>query len=191
MWKKTDLAVLTADLAQPHRLFLAVKRVNTTLVTHSLDIHTSCKLKSRPRLRIYDRPTVLPHTHWTVQCHMPGCTGRHVMTSQWKPTNTADNQHSQDAAVDTCIAHMFCTDLWSTPIALTFNQWRAMVMTIRMQKSRSKVSCSKDRVETNRQRVTLGHITLPANVHSTWLDMQECICSMLGWWGFNGASNRI
>lgn len=68
MWQTTDLAVLTADLAQPHRLFLAVKRVNATLVTHSLDIHTSCKPKSRPRLRIYDRPTVLPHT---LDCAVP------------------------------------------------------------------------------------------------------------------------
>jgi len=35
----TYLSILAADLAQPHRLFLAVKGVDTTLVADSL--HTS------------------------------------------------------------------------------------------------------------------------------------------------------
>jgi len=29
------------------------------------------------------------------------------VTSQWKPTTTVINQYSQDAAVDTCVAHTF------------------------------------------------------------------------------------
>jgi len=107
VWNEANLARdnRRVDLAQLGDVRVDVAREHLQRAATNRTRQTDLARRSRS-----DRPHHHAHTRWTPPLPLASAAPRlaisQLTTSQWKPTTTTINQYSQDAALDTRVAHI-------------------------------------------------------------------------------------